>query len=179
MNVPEKIAVVIFTLLVVLTPAIIQYRDWRRTVKQYQEMVARGAPPGLQFEVPPMDLELVTKVTELTQALNQQIATTEEWKRRAGQFQGMNESILKERDRWRDLHQAETVGHANAQVLLLERNQYLERCAAKGVPPQPCPEIIRQTVEEYRRDHLSVVLEMDGTQVIRKGSNSVDNQESS
>lgn len=89
-------------------------------------------------------------------------AAAVDWERRAEEYRGTIQGVLKERDNWNKLYDEQSIGHGNAQAVMMDAIGHLVRLLRKaGVDPK-LPAIIQETQDLYRERHVEPALQRTG-----------------
>lgn len=111
---------------------------------------------------------LLTTVQALTQQLQRTTAESQDWQRRAEENRKSIATVLKERDGWCRRYDDQSIGHGNAQVIMMDAISYLEgKLRAAGVEVQLSP-IVRETQALYYSEHVEPALKRTGAESVRK-----------
>jgi hypothetical protein len=129
--------------------------------------------------------DLADLVRQLTVQLNETIETSEkrhqatleagtrqidDWKRRAEEYRVTVESVLKQRDQWCDLYNEQSIGHGNAQAIMMDAIAFLERKLRQAGVEVTLPPVVRETQELYRDRHVEPALAHTGGPALVRGS---------
>lgn len=111
---------------------------------------------------------LLATVQALTQQLQRTTAESLDWQRRCEENRLTIERVLKERDGWCARYDDQSIGHGNAQVMMMDAVAYLEhKLKAAGVEVK-LPPIIRETQALYYSEHVAPALKRTGAEVMRR-----------
>lgn len=108
-------------------------------------------------------------VQDLTRQLQRTLAERNDFERRAEENRKTIETVLKERDGWIELYDKQSIGHGNAQAIMMDAIGYLEaQLSAAGVTVE-LPGIVRQTQDQYLMAHVLPAVKRSGSTVIHRG----------
>lgn len=111
---------------------------------------------------------LLTTVQALTEQLQRTTAECVDWERRAEENRKTIERVLKERDGWCRLYDDQSIGHGNAQVIMMDAISYLEqKLKAVGIDAKLNP-IVRETQALYYSEHVAPALKRTGAEVVQR-----------
>lgn len=106
---------------------------------------------------------------EVTEQLQRTLAERNDFERRAEENRKTIETVLKERDGWIELYDKQSIGHGNAQAIMMDAIGYLEaQLSAAGVTVE-LPGIVRQTQDQYLMAHVLPAVKRSGSTVIHRG----------
>lgn len=106
---------------------------------------------------------------ELVSQLHHAQRQWEEWENKAKSYQGLNSSILVDRDQWQLHHQTQSVYAANAQVLMMEQIARLHQLLLKHQIPVEIPTILQEVMAEHDEKWAKPAIEATGTKTIQRG----------
>ena len=113
---------------------------------------------------------LLTTVQALTQQLQRTTAESVDWQRRSEENRQTIERVLKERDGWCRRYDDQSIGHGNAQVIMMDAISYLEhKLKAAGVEVK-LPPIVRETQALYYSEHVEPALKRTGGESVQRAA---------
>jgi hypothetical protein len=92
-----------------------------------------------------------------------------DWERRATEYRDSNAGIIGERDAWNRLYDEQSIGHGNAQAMMMDAIQHLQRKLRDAGVTVALPPIIRETQELYRERHVEPALARTGGTTVARG----------
>lgn len=104
----------------------------------------------------------VRLVQQLTAQLTRTSGESLDWERKASEYRNTIGGVLVERDNWNRLYDEQSIGHGNAQAIMMDAITFLQRkLQAAGVEVQ-LPDVVRETQELYRERHIAPTLQRTG-----------------
>ncbi len=92
--------------------------------------------------------------------------TARDWERRAKEYEGVIAGVLKERDEWNRLYDEQSIGHGNAQAVMMDAISFLERENKKAGSTVELHPVIRETQKLYYERHVAPALERTGGAIV-------------
>lgn len=97
--------------------------------------------------------------SEVAVELTQAQAAARDALRRAGEYQGVIEGVLNERNSWNRLYDEQTIAHGNAQAIMMDAIGFLERKLREAGVNVELPPVVRETQALYLDRHVNPVLQ--------------------
>lgn len=121
----------------------------------------RGWKAGARAVIQEAKAEVVAsheKLHEARQVAEHCRLQWEEWECKAKGYQSINSGILTERDSWQHLYFDQSVGHGNAQAMMMSTIDYMGSKLRQAGIEVPVPRLLAEVQQEFTRQHVTPVL---------------------